>query len=365
MREKLFCIGVLCGLALAGCSRSGDTPALADSPATTKPSNTFCDSPNDQDLEKTARCFHSGVPRDAWLLLSKEAQAEEGNREEFARGFGPERQVPIAFRVLGVDTRNGQTLGRVEAVYSNSRKDKTCKNTVTFSWIQEGAEWRRIRLPRTKELYDQQFANGDYSGAVSTAEKWLAKDPISPQAYKALVFAIWRGGRSSANTRSLPDTVRAALAVNPSDSDGLFTAVTFTLDPDVAESLFDRFSVDDCLREGAAFNLAMKLPPKRALELLEKLGSSSASTQMQIIKLATRVGDKKRLEVALTEERDKQIRTELDSEDGSFAAAWAVSMGEAWLALNKRDTAKAWASYAATRDPNHEEVARLLRRVKN
>jgi hypothetical protein len=368
VKPKLFSIGILCGLALAGCNKNKDagTATVGTTPAATKPANTNCDSPNDQDLEKSARCFHLGVPSDAWHFLSKEAQAEEGSREEFNKRFGPDDEKPVAFKVLGVDTRNGQNLGRIEVVWNNKLDNgKYCKNTQTFSWIQEGTSWRRLHLPKTMELNAQQFSNGDYSAALGTAEKWLAIDPVSLDAYKALVFALTRGGRSSMNTRSLPDTVRAALAVNPADSRGLFTAVTFTEDPDVAESLFDRISPDDCGRENAAFNLAMKLPSKRALEFLEKLGSDSSSIQMLVIELATTVGDRKKLESVLTADWNKKIRADLDRADGAYAAMWSVSMGNAWLALNKKDVAKTWASYAATRDPSQAEVARLLRKVRN
>jgi hypothetical protein len=365
VKLKFLSVCILCGLALAGCNKGKEDGTPAPTSATS-PANTYCSNKDDRDLEKTAKCFHMGSPPDPWSLLSREAQAESGSREEFNRNSGPDIEKPVAYRVLGIETKGGQTLARIEAVWNRmSEAGKPCKSRETYSWILEASAWRRLYLPKTQETNKQQFANGDYSASLSTAEKWLSIDPFSIEAYGKLAYSLSRGGKSSLNTRSIPDVLRAALSVNAADSRALRLAVSFTTDPDVAAGLLEKFEADDCERETAAFNLALDLPPKRAIALLEKLGSDWSMIHMQIIIIASNSGDRKTVERTLTNERDGQIRTALDKRDSGVAALWSVAMGRAWLTLNNKDAAKRWALYAATRDPNEPELPKLLRLVRN
>lgn len=360
-------------LGLVGCDqKKGDAPGSQQTQ--TQRTTDACDSLNEKDLESSAKCYHLGEPPDPWSFLSKESQLEEGNRDTFnagritARKGAPGAAIwpPRSLRVLGIDTRGASVFGRVEAVSERApaANRPPCQTVNTYSWIQEGGAWRRVRLPKTQELFSRQFLNGDYSGAVATAEKWLSLDPFSPNAYRQLVFALARRGGGSQTSRSVADAVRAVLAVNPVDSTSLFTAVSNTSDIDIAEALFDKMAADDCWRNGAAFNLSNEMAPKRRMAFLERIGPVSPSIRMQTIRTAHDLRDRKRLSVLLSSDSDKEVRSELDLADASYAATWGTAMGEAWLFMGNKEAAKAWATYAATRDPNHPEVASLLRRVK-
>jgi len=359
--------GALLAAAVSACKKPAEaarTDAKRASPSGLQEAG--CERGGDRDLDQVANCFYLGHPADPWHFLSRESRPEAGTRDDFNKAFAqPSDWRTNSATVLGVESRDGQVFGRVQVVYEAAVKGrKACSEVRTKTWAQEDGAWRRVVRRHEEELADKQFQNGDYSGSVATAEKWLRLDPFSVEAYKRLVFALARDESGSSNGRSLPDTLQAALALDPADSVALFLAVTFTEDPDEGETLFGKLAPDDCIREQAAFNLALRMSPERRLAFLEKLGSTSPRIQMQLVQGLVQLGDSERLRALLTPDLDKAIRTQLEQQDGSNAALWSLTMGEAWLLLENRDAAKAWASYAGTRDPNQPGIADLLRRVK-
>jgi len=74
-------------------------------------------SADDQDLEKTAKCFYLGNPADAWRFLSKEAQVEAETREKFNALFKAHDPTIRSVKVLGLETKNGSVFGKVEVVF--------------------------------------------------------------------------------------------------------------------------------------------------------------------------------------------------------------------------------------------------------
>jgi len=367
VKARKLMAGALVVVAVCACKRPGGTSprteAVGASPVDSLESG--CQNDSDRDLEQVTRCFYLGHPSDPWHFLSRESQAEVGARDGFNKAFAkPSNWRSKSVTVLGVESRDGQVFGRVEVIYEVTRPGgKHCTEVGTKSWTQESGAWRRVLLRKEEELADQQFQAGDYSESVATAERWLGVDPFSLEAYKRLVFALQRGGLSSQSSRSLADTLGAALALNPADSVVLFMTVSWTEDPEVGEALFERFALDDCVREEAAFNLAVRMSPERRLAFLEKLGTMPPRLQMQLVDALLQLEDRERLRTVLTPDLDKEIRAHLEQQDDASAALWSVTMGEAWLLLKNREAAKAWASYAGARDPSHPGVASLLRRA--
>jgi len=369
VKTRKLIAGALVIVAVGACKRPGGASPRTEAVGTSLAASGEggCQADVDRDLEQVTNCFYLGHPSDPWHFLSRESQSEVGTRDGFNEAFAkPSNWRGKSVTVLGVESRDGQVFGRVEVVYEVARKGgKRCTEVGTKSWTQEAGAWRRVLLRKEEELADQQFQAGDYSESVATAEKWLGLDPFSVEAYKRLVFALRRGGRSSqSSSRSLTETLGAALALNPADSVVLFMTVSWAEDPDVGETLFERFAADDCVREEAAVNLAFRMSPERRLAFLEKLGTTSPRLQMQLVDALLQLEDREKLRTVLTPDLDKEIRAQLEQQDDASAALWSVTMGEAWLLLKNREAAKAWASYAGSRDPSHPGVANLLRRTR-
>lgn len=326
---------------------AGDAATIASNP---------CLSLNAKDLNSAAICYYRGASKDSWRLLSKVSR-EEMPEDAWA---SLERPTPVSIKILSEKTQASQTYGLVETVHAL----KNCQRTETGTWTQEDGAWRRLYRPKTRELLQRQFKNGDYSATANGAEKWLADDPFSVAAYNILIFAIARGGHSAHTPRDVDDSIRALLAVNPKDSTALLTAVSYTTDVDTAEALFDRLPTDDCSRAVAASNLANLMQPRRRLEFLERVGSNDPLIRITLVETLTELHDKRRLAAALTPDAEQSFKELLEKEDSKYAANWSGHLGEAQRLLGNINAAKAWASYGAMRDPNNSRISTLLRSLK-
>jgi len=313
-----------------------------------------------------ARCYHLGKPKDAWHLLSRASQAEVGERRRFNESFVfiDEEYSPRDLRVLGAVAGDGNVVfGKVQVSFvRNGSSGQPCTTVGTGTWVQEAGAWRRVRLPRTRLLYEMQFERAHYAVAARTAERWVAADPFSLEAHSALIAALERKPAGAERVGAVTAAVKAALAVNPVDSAGLFLAVTFAEDAASAEEYFRRLSPDDCDRGGAAVNVAARLDPEKRLRFLEAVGSRSPVIDLQEVAAALASGDKKSLATLLTESMCERVRAHLERQRSDYAAAWAVTMAEAWLAIENEKAANTWASYASLRDPHAPSLAELLHR---
>lgn len=318
---------------------------------------------NDKDLLVAANAYWSERSKRTYKLLA-EPSKEQWARSDFLRTPLATEQLEKVM-VVGEKTEGSRKYANVSRVYLDRERD--CRSRYTGTWIQENGRWRNLVFPETQDKASSQFKSGDYTGALETTEEWLKLDPFSISALKMYIFAQDRSGSQLTRTsRSSSDILRSMIAINPEDSTALFTAASYSEALGVARGFFNKIPIDDCDRDGAAFNILNKITsPGERIRFLDQVDSDSPSLHMQRVK-ALNDADRGREAIAFLKEKGEMIATHLqDKKDPGWSANWASAMGV--VAVQNGDDAEArrWLELAASQDPQNAGLARLDRRLND
>lgn len=303
-------------------------------------------------------------------LLSEKTRAQIGEDQwvKLVETFQPINAV----KVLRKEVVRGATyalvantlLIRGEGMDSTGKKvPKEWKYIRTSSWILENGKWRRLNFPKTGEEVNRAFKNGDYAAVKAKSEEWLTLDPFSIEAYKCLIFAIARGGRTlpKEGAGSVDNIVRAVLAVNPEDTMGNFIAVTYTEEKSIAKSFLARLKGTTAY-DDAAYNFAGKYNnPKERLAFLEDQEPAPNINMGKAITFAELRRWEEFRKLAGDNTFIQDTKKLLDSKDTSFSAARAAELGTGFLGAKDRGNAHFWFAYGLTKDPNDPQVRQLGR----
>ncbi|MBL8955372.1 MAG: hypothetical protein JNK82_31650 [Myxococcaceae bacterium] len=322
-------------------------------------------------LEAVVECFYRAQDARAQYRLFSTAAKAELPESEWVASMNPATQAVSDVRVTQRETIQGSAYAAVSRVRRHVLVDGglSCSDTSTRTWIREGNGWRMHGgFDRIAEVAAKKFDSGDYSGAAEASEEWLRVDPFSVDAYDKLGFAVLRGARGKAAA----DIVRAALAIDASNSKALLLAVSLSTDPDVAESYLKRFRPDDCVLPTAVANVAASFVvdagrPKEALALIDRYATTDRDGRFALIRIRALNVLRRQKEAAalLTKAAAQDIRRHLDTQDPSYAAEQAAAVASTLLEAERPTAAREWVDYGLMKDPSNANLARLLRLARN
>ncbi len=325
---------------------------------------TDCTAVDQGDLNAVAGCYLGvGKPWDPlgkWPLMSKTTQQQTTEAEWLASNEAKHAVVYSSLTVLGEESRAGSRFARISVTTALP----SCTATKTQTWTQEDGKWRRLALPTTAEVAQKKSDDGDYGAAVAAAEEWLGLDPFSMEAYNILRDSSERGGGGKGAHKG-GDILRAMLSINPTDSTALFSAATSAEDLTIAYAFLGRMARDDCSRNSAVFNVALKVnQPATRIKLLdeEQRGEDASLMCLRVVSL-DQLHDGDGVLAYLTTQRAEAIQKDFDASTPGFASTWSVSLGTALLNAGDPAEAKRWADYAMIRDPSNRGVAKLLKGI--
>lgn len=355
-------LAVVVAVALVGCSRKDSAPVAEPAP---KPRadvvETVCAGVNEQDLGAVVRCYYAAKTKKGKFRFLSKASQEQTSQADFETG---DSSAAVTATVLGEEARSGTQYARV-SLHADDPTDGGCSETWTQTWVREAEGWRTVRLARSKEVMDKQFAAGDYQSYAATAESMLKSDPFSIVAYVALRVAAARGVRSSLGGPAA--LVQAALGINPGDSNALFAAVTGTKDPEVAGLFLAKMARDDCWRAHALFNLAIAFEDDgKRLALLEAEAPSYPAPILLLQRAGSLTALRRKDDVRqlLSSTNREAIEKYLSRVDPVFAAASTQHYARCLLLIDDLPAARAVTEAALMRSPDNKELAALYKELK-
>jgi hypothetical protein len=324
---------------------------------------------DETDLPATASCFVTLMNdgrRDRALQLFSKGPSFTDDQRRFSRiPRSDNRRVEFG-EVLGSVVRDGTLYVRVLSNVRVKQDSGECTDVQTSTWVLENGRWRRFRSARFAFDTAMRQRRHEPLAVIDGAELWLQSDPFAISAWVNLAATIEKIGASAPEDKRhyLSEARDAVLGINAKDGEALAFVIAHAKDAKDARQLFDRLPMTSCRRPPAAVALMASMPDVAArLAFLGNVGPEDGAMFRQRIFALAANHDLKAVLALLTPETTKQLQESLQTDEPTYAAQQAASIGLILVDAEQIPAARSWLEFATARDTDGSLVRRLEARI--